>query len=151
MARSSRHSKIIEIISKNEIETQEELVDALCSAGYDITQATVSRDIKELGLIKIAGETKKYRYAFVGENDNVGSSRVTNIFRQAVMWVKSVGNLVVVKTLKGTAMAVSNFIDKLSIDHVMGCVGGDDTVMVIVDDTNYVATISARLSELLLS
>lgn len=151
MARSSRQSKIIEIISKQEIETQEELVDALCSAGYDITQATVSRDIKELGLIKIAGETKKYRYAFVGENENVGTNRVANIFRQAVMWVKYVGNLVVIKTLKGTSLAVSNFVDRLAIEHTMGCVCGDDTVMVIVDDINYVPKITTRLSELLLT
>lgn len=149
MARSLRQSKIIEIITDNEIETQEELVEALCSSGYDITQATVSRDIKELGLIKIVGNQKKYRYAFVGDNDSVGTNRVANIFRQAVMWVKHVGNLVVVKTLRGTASAVANFVDRLSIDHTMGCVCGEDTVMIIVDDTSFVEQISTRLSQLL--
>ena len=149
MARSSRQSKIIEIITNNEIETQEELVSSLCLSGYDVTQATVSRDIKELGLIKIVGETKKYRYAFVGNGDGIGTNRVANIFREAVMWVKHINNLVVIKTLKGTASAVSNFVDRLGIEHCMGCVYGEDTVMVIVDDIDFVARISTRLSEIL--
>ena len=149
MARSTRQSKIIEIITNNEIETQEELVSSLCSAGYDVTQATVSRDIKELGLIKIVGETKKYRYAFVGNGDGVGTNRVASIFKEAVMWVKYVNNLVIIKTIKGTASAVSNFVDRLGIEHVMGCVNGEDTVMVIVDDQNFVQKISSRLSEIL--
>lgn len=149
MARSTRQSKIIEIITNNEIETQEELVSSLCSEGYDVTQATVSRDIKELGLIKIVGETKKYRYAFVGNGDGVGTNRVANIFKEAVMWVKYVNNLVIIKTIKGTASAVSNFVDRLGIEHVMGCVNGEDTVMVIVDDPNFVQKISSRLSEIL--
>lgn len=149
MARSTRQSKIIEIITNNEIETQEELVSSLCSAGYDVTQATVSRDIKELGLIKIVGETKKYRYAFVGNGDGVGTNRVASIFKEAVMWVKYINNLVIIKTIKGTASAVSNFVDRLGIEHVMGCVNGEDTVMVIVDDQNFVQKISSRLSEIL--
>ena len=149
MARSLRQSKIIEIITNNEVETQEELVSALCLAGFDVTQATVSRDIKELGLIKIVGETKKYRYAFVGNGDSVGSNRSANIFREAVMWVKYINNLVVIKTIKGTAQAVSNFVDRLGIEHVMGCVYGEDTVMVIIDDQSFVSKISTRLSEIL--
>lgn len=149
MARSSRQSKIIEIISNNEIETQEELVASLCSAGYDVTQATVSRDIKELGLIKIVGEKKKYRYAFVGNDDKVGSNKVANLFKEAVLWVKHTGNLVIIKTLRGTASAVGNFVDRLAIEHSLGCVYGDDTVMMIIDNIDYVAKISSRLSEIL--
>ncbi len=149
MARSARQSRVIEIISSNEIETQEELVLALCAAGFEVTQATISRDIKELGLIKIAGEKKKYRYAFVGNDDKVGSNKVASIFKEAVMSVKQSCNLVVIKTLRGTAAAVGNFIDRLSIEHTLGCVYGDDTVMIIVEGSEFVPKISARLNEIL--
>lgn len=149
MARSSRQSKIIEILTNQEIETQEELVSALCSAGFDVTQATVSRDIKELRLIKIAGEKKKYRYAFVGNEDKTLPNKVVSIFKEAVISVKHTGNLIVVKTLRGTASAVSGFVDRLAIEHIMGCVHGDDTVMLIVDNLDYVPKISLRLSEIL--
>lgn len=149
MARSSRQSKIIEIISNSEIDTQEDLVGALCQSGFDVTQATISRDIKELGLIKIVGEKKKYRYAFVGNDDKVGTNKVANIFKEAVMWVKNINNMVVIKTLRGTASAVGNFVDRLAIEHTMGCVYGDDTVMIIVDNLEQAPKISARLSEIL--
>jgi len=151
MARSARQSKIIEIISNNEVDTQEDLVSSLCQAGFDVTQATISRDIKELGLIKIVGEKKKYCYAFVGNEDKVGSNKVASIFKEAVMSVKNINNMVVIKTLRGTASAVGNFIDRLAIEHTLGCVYGDDTVMVIVDNTEQAPKISARLSEILAS
>lgn len=149
MARLLRQSKLIEIISKKEIETQEELVSSLCNAGFNVTQATVSRDIKELGLIKITGEKKKYKYAFVGGEEKVASNKISAVFKEAVVWVKHTGNLVVVKTVRGTAQAISNLVDRLTIEHVMGCVYGDDTVMLVIDDIDYVQKISARLNDIL--
>lgn len=149
MARSARQSKIIEIISNNEIETQEELVSALCLNGYDVTQATISRDIKELGLIKIVGETKKYKYAFVGNGDKIGSNRATNIFKESVISVKTVSNFVVIKTLKGAVSIVSGFIDRMALEHYLGCVYGEDTVMIIVDDQSFVDSIQKKISEIL--
>ncbi len=149
MARSARQSKIIEIISANEVETQEELVSALCLAGFDVTQATISRDIKELGLIKIAGERKKYRYSFVGNDDKVGTNKALNIFKQAVFSVKYASNLVVLKTLRGTSSAVANFIDRLSIEHTLGCVYGDDTVMLIAENSDFAQKICNRLTLML--
>ncbi len=148
MVRSARQSKIIEIISDFEIETQEELVSALCNSGFEVTQATISRDIKELGLIKIVGEKKKYKYAFVANDNQVGSNKVASIFKESVIWIKASANLVVLKTVRGTASAVCGFIDKLSIQYVLGCVYGDDTVMVVVDGEENTTKLISRLKEI---
>ena len=148
MVRSARQSKIIEIISNFEVETQEELVSALCSSGFEVTQATISRDIKELGLIKIVGEKKKYKYAFVGSDDQVGSNKIANIFKESVLWIKSSSNLIVLKTVRGTASVVCGFIDKLTIQNILGCVYGDDTVMIIVDEEENVPKLITRLKEI---
>ena len=104
MARNSRQSKILELISTKEIETQEELVAELKAANFEITQATISRDIKELGLIKIATENNKYKYAVMGASTSpVASSKKLSIFKECVVSVKTALNLVVVKTMNGTA------------------------------------------------
>ena len=135
MARNSRHSKILELISTKEIETQEELVAELKAANFDITQATISRDIKELGLIKILSDSKKYKYAIVSTSAQAISNKNMTIFKECVVSVKNAMNLVVVKVLKGTGGLVSNLIDQLSISQVLGTTYGDDTVMVITNDT----------------
>ncbi len=135
MARNSRQSKILELISTKEIETQEELVAELKAANFDITQATISRDIKELGLIKILSDSKKYKYAIVSTSAQAISNKNMTIFKECVVSVKNAMNLVVVKVLKGTGGLVSNLIDQLSISQVLGTTYGDDTVMVITNDT----------------
>ena len=111
MARSSRQSKILEIISAKEIETQDELVAELRKLNYDITQATISRDIKELGLIKILSDSKKYKYAYVDSSEQQVSNKYLGIFKESIISVKAVKNLVVIKTLKGVSSAVSNCIE----------------------------------------
>ena len=133
MARSLRQSKILEIIANNEIETQDELVNALRSLNYDVTQATVSRDIKELGLIKILSDSKKYKYAYVETTEQQISNKVVGIYKEVVISVKIAQNLVVVKTLKGFASVIASYIDKMNIDKLMGTVYGDDTVMCIAE------------------
>ncbi len=133
MARSLRQSKILEIIAKNEIETQDELVNALRALNYDVTQATVSRDIKELGLIKILSDSKKYKYAYVETTEQQISNKVVGIYKEVVISVKTAQNLVVIKTLKGFAGGISSYIDKMNIDKLMGTVYGDDTVMCIAE------------------
>ena len=101
MARSSRQSKILELISTKEIETQEELARELKNANFEITQATISRDIKELGLTKIQSSTGKYKYAILGNEQQVVSNKYITIFKESVISVKSALNLTVVKTIKG--------------------------------------------------
>lgn len=132
MARSVRQSKILELISTREIETQDELVSCLRDAKFDITQATISRDIKELGLIKIlSAETGKYKYALVENGEQAVSNKYISIFKEAVISIKSAQNLVVLRTIKTMASSICGLIDKLNLDSVMGAVAGDDTVMII--------------------
>lgn len=134
MARSLRQNKILEIIAQNEVETQDELVQSLRNLNFDVTQATVSRDIKELGLIKILSDSKKYKYAYVETNEQQLSNKIVGIYKEVVISVKVAQNLVVVKTLKGFASGIASYIDKMNIDKLMGTVYGDDTVMCITEN-----------------
>ena len=149
MARSIRQSKILELISQKEIETQEELAKELKALNFEITQATISRDIKELGLIKILSDSKKYKYVYVDNSKQSLSNKFIGIFKESVISIKAVNNLVVVKTLKGIAGAISSFIDKLNYDLVMGCVFGDDTVMVICTSNTDALLTEKKLNDLL--
>ena len=149
MARNSRQSKILELISTNEIETQEELVSSLKDANFDVTQATISRDIKELGLIKILTDSKKYKYAVVSSSAQALSNKCVHIFKECVISVKSAMNLTIVKVIKGTAGMVSNLIDQLSMSQIMGCTYGDDTVMVITSDQEDAYFVRDKLNSLL--
>ena len=140
MARSIRQSKILEIISTCEIDTQEDLVAKLKGLNFDVTQATVSRDIKELGLIKILSpETGKYKYSFV-DNVNQTSNKYLFMLKEAVVSLKVVKNFLIIKTLKGLASSICTIIDKFNLEDVLGCVNGDDTVMLIFasnEDSQY--------------
>lgn len=147
MARTSRQAKIIELINKNEIDTQDELVGALKDAGFLVTQATISRDIKDLGLFKVAGEQKKYRYAIV-EGDGRGyAGKINTIFKESVLSVVAVCNQVVVRTLRGVASIIAAVIDKQSIPNVLGIVNGEDTVLLIAADAREAAGIVERFKE----
>lgn len=133
MARSVRQSKILELISIQEIETQDELVSRLRDANFDITQATISRDIKELGLIKIlSAESGKYKYALVDSEEQAISNKYISIFKEAVISIKPAQNLVVLKTIRAMANSICGLIDKLNLNSVLGAVAGDDTVMIIL-------------------
>ena len=146
MARNSRQSKILEIISQNEIETQEELVDALKQAKFDVTQATMSRDIKELGLIKSLSDSKKYKYAIVSSSVQTISNKNLAILKECIISLKTAMNLLVVKVMKGTASFVSALIDQLGIAQILGCTYGDDTVMVITEDLEDSYAVKEKLS-----
>ena len=149
MARNSRQSKILELISLKEFETQDELVAELKAANYDVTQATISRDIKELGLIKILTDSKKYKYAIVTASNQAVSNKCLNIFKECVISIKNAMNLVVLKTLKGTAGMVSNFVDQFAIGSVLGCTFGEDTVMVITSDIEDAYLVQQKLNEII--
>jgi len=148
MARSSRQSKILEIIRDHEIETQDDLVKALQSLNYDVTQATVSRDIKELGLIKIMTDDKKYKYAYVDSSEQQVSSKFLGIYKEAVISIKTAQNLVVIKTLKGVSSAISSFVDKVALKNVLGTTYGDETVLVITPTNSDANEVSQKLSEM---
>ena len=134
MLRSARHAKILEIISKKEIETQEELCVELNKQNYLVTQATISRDIKDLHLFKVAGTSKKYRYAYLSSVEVEISPKMKGIFRDCLISVKNAQNLVVIKTLVGNGANAGAVVDKLNYEEVVGSVAGDDTVLVVCVD-----------------
>ena len=132
-----RQARILDLIEKNEIETQEELSEHLCSLGYNATQATVSRDIKELRLIKTLSQTTgKYKYAVPGTGvESSFSTRLRNIFKECVTDINFAQNMVVIKTLPGLGQAAAMAIDAMRDPAVVGTLGGDDTVFVVMKDT----------------
>ncbi len=147
MARNARQNKLLELISENDIETQEELVGELQRAGFDVTQATVSRDIKELGLVKISTDGKKQRYT-KEKNDNDVASKFTDMFRHSVVSIDYAGNIVVIKTLTGSANVAGAMIDRLKNKYVLGCVAGDDTVFAVFRSEVYAAEMTEQLREI---
>ena len=151
MARSSRQSKILELISTKEIETQEELARELKNANFEITQATISRDIKELGLTKILSTSGKYKYAILGnDHQQVVSNKYISIFRECVISVKPALNLAVVRTIKGMASGVCSFIDKLNLNELLGATYGDDTVMLAFPTTTLASEAVATLTQMMM-
>ncbi len=131
--KSKRQEALLEIISRERIDTQEELTNALRKAGFAVTQATVSRDIKELRLIKTLGEDGRYHYVtakpVVAEE---GTAKLQTLFRDAVRGVDYAGNIVVVKCLAGTAGAVCAAADSMHLPSIVGTLAGDDTIMIVV-------------------
>ena len=127
----SRHSKILEIIEKMEVETQEELAHQLEYEGFNVTQATVSRDIKELRLIKVLTKSGNYKYSSVEHTDAPILKRFINLFKDSVLLIDHAGNMVVVKTLIGAANAAAVAIDALKIQEVVGTIAGDDTIFLL--------------------
>ena len=147
--RYSRQNKILELIAANEIETQEKLVAMLKDAGFSVTQATVSRDIKERQLIKVLTPSGKYKYAAAAQHDAPISDRFVKIFRETITSFESAGNLIVVKTLSGCGPAAGEAIDNISLAHVIGTIAGDNTLLMIVDKEENVEEILSLFREMI--
>ncbi len=131
MTRNARQRRIIELIKEREIDTQEELVTLLQQSQFNVTQATVSRDIKDLGLIKTQSVDGKYKYSLVENARPQTMGKFGNMFREAVTVINVANNLLVVRTVTGTANTAGAFIDSMSFDNVLGTIAGDDTILVI--------------------
>ena len=132
-----RHAKIVELIGKYEIETQEELAEHLTKAGYQVTQATVSRDIRELKLSKVQAESGKQRYVVFQSQEGL-SDKYIRILRDGFLSMDMAQNILVIKTVAGMASAVCAALDAMKWNEVVGCIAGDDTIMCAVrsvDDT----------------
>ena len=143
----TRHEKIKEIIEQQVIETQDDLAQALRNSGIDVTQATVSRDIKELMLIKIPDATGRYRYAFPKEHGMIFTQgRLERTFEDSILSIRISENLVVIRTLPGTAQAVAYGIDYMKWPEVLGTVAGDDTIFVAVDRRDNIGKFTERLN-----
>lgn len=147
--RYPRQKKILELIENNEIETQEKLAAMLKESGYDVTQATVSRDIKELQLIKAMSSSGRYKYAAAMKMSYVVSDRFIKIFKETIKSIDSAGNLVVIKTLSGCASAAAEALDTISLPHMVGTLAGDNTIMVVVDDPENVPGLIQELNNML--
>jgi len=130
--KNSRHTKILEIISEYNIETQDELITKLCESGYDVTQATVSRDIKQLQLVKIAAENGKYKYALPRRDDVTSGAKFKNILRDTAVSAQNAENIVVIKTYPGMANAAAAAVDAIVGDAIIGSIAGDDTIFIVV-------------------
>ncbi|MCD8098915.1 MAG: arginine repressor [Lachnospiraceae bacterium] len=130
--RQKRHEKIIELIEKYDIETQEELVDHLREAGFPATQATVSRDIRSLKLSKVPDRNGRQKYAAVDASGRHLAEKYVGVLREAYVSADCAGNILVIKTVSGMAMAAATALDNLGLPEVVGCIAGDDTIFCAV-------------------
>lgn len=144
-----RQSKLLEIIEKYPIENQEDLVLKLKENGFNVTQATISRDIKELRLIKVLNANGNYHYAPFREKNSDANERIVNVFKESVIGVEYSGNMIVLKTLPGTAMAASAAIDSLEWYDVVGCVAGDDTIFVLARNVENIEILVNKFKKLM--
>ena len=143
-----RHSKIVELIGKYEIETQEELAEYLNQAGFAVTQATVSRDIRELKLTKVQSESGKQRYVVL-QNQSSFSDKYIRILRDGYMSMDMAQNILVIKTVSGMAMAVAAPLDALHFNEIVGCIAGDDTIMCAVRSADDTILVMDKLKKLI--
>lgn len=126
--KSSRHEKILELISQYDIDTQEELAARLNEAGFKVTQATVSRDIRALKMTKVAGKDGKSKYAVLTDSHHALGDKYTRVLKEALLSIDVGQNLIVVRTVPGMAMGVGAAFDALKWEELLGCIAGDDTV-----------------------
>lgn len=129
--KQKRHQKIIELIEKYEIKTQDELTDILCRNGYNVTQATVSRDIKELRLTKTANGKSGKKYVYNKDDQVHMAAKYARIVKDGLVHMEAAQNIVVFKTVPGMAMAVAAAIDSMHFDEIVGSIAGDDTIMAV--------------------
>lgn len=143
-----RQSKIIELINNNDIETQEDLADLLTKAGYNVTQATISRDIRELKLTKISVDDGKQKYIVLNNTEAGLSEKYIRVLKDGFISMDMAQNIMIVKTVSGMAMAVAAALDALHIHGIMGCIAGDDTVMCVIKTTEETIAVMEKLNKL---
>ena len=146
--KTKRQTKMLELIKKHDIETQEELSDYLQKEGYQVTLATVSRDIRELKLTKVAMSNGRQKYAALTEANEDLSEKYTRVFRDAFVSMDMAQNILVIKTVSGMAMAVAAAIDAMHLHEIVGCIAGDDTIMCAVRSVDDTIAVMSRLRKL---
>lgn len=147
--KAKRHDMISKLITAQNVETQEELASILCEHGFNVTQATVSRDIKELRLIKVLTPEGRYRYATVEKAEADMQERFIRMFSSCVLSVTSSGNIIVVKTLSGTANAAGEAIDSLKWPDIVGTLAGDNSVFVLVREGKPVGDVIKKFQKMI--
>ncbi len=147
--RNTRQNKILELIQIYEIETQDKLVALLRESGFDTTQATISRDIKELHLLKALSSSGRYKYCVGTSAEHPVSDRFINIFKETIQSVTASENIVLLKTLSGCASAAAEAIDSLGISHVLGTIAGDNTILLVADSTKNVPELMEKFTAMI--
>ena len=143
-----RHEKIIELIGQYDIETQDELAELLRKEGFDVTQATVSRDIRKLALSKVPGKNGRQKYALLNHQDHQMAEKYVGILREAFVSMDHAQNILVIKTVSGMAMAVATALDNIGWKEIVGCIAGDDTIMCAIRTMEDAQTVMAELEKI---
>ena len=147
--KTRRHSKILELIQKHDIETQEELLGLLKNDGFDVTQATVSRDIKELRLIKTLSNDGRYKYSTCKTENTDFSTKFYSLFADSVYSVDYAGNIVALKSMSGMAQAVCASMDAMHWEGVVGTLAGEDTIFILVRNEERAVSLTTEFKNLL--
>lgn len=146
--KTGRHAKILELIRKNDIGTQDELSERLEKEGFHVTQATVSRDIRELKLTKVALSNGKQKYAVLTETSQDMTQKYVRVFKDGFVSMDMAQNILVIKTVSGMAMAVAAALDAMHCHEIVGSIAGDDTIMCAVRTVEDTITLMGRLRKL---
>lgn len=150
MARATRQLKILEIIAKYDIDTQEELVEKLRGEGFVVTQATISRDIKDMNIIKtLTDDGRHYKYVAQVQKETTNADKYLHIFKNTVLSIRTAENLVVIKTENGSANAAAELIDRLGIPEIVGVIAGDNTIFIAVESYDLADKVAEELENLL--
>ncbi|MBR0424607.1 MAG: arginine repressor [Clostridia bacterium] len=146
--KSKRHSMILKLIASENIETQEELAKLLSAHGFEVTQATVSRDIKELRLIKVQTGEGRYKYATVERAESDMQDRFISLFSNCVISISSAGNIIVIKTMAGSASVAAEAIDSMKWSEIAGSIAGDNTIFVAIKDGRSISEVIKKFQKM---
>ena len=144
-----RHEVVVDLINKYDIETQEELAAYLKEEGFEVTQATVSRDIRELKLSKIATGNGKQKYIILKNDDSHLGDKYIRVLRDGFVSMNMAQNILVIKTVQGMAMAVAAALDAMKFPEIVGCIAGDDTIMAAIKSTDETMVVMDKINEIL--
>ena len=147
--KTQRHARIIDLISRYEIETQEELASYLLKEGFDVTQATISRDIRQLKLTKVTGRSGRPKYTLMYEEPAGMNEKYLRVLRDGFVSMEMAQNILVVKTVSGMAMAVAASIDSMHWSEVAGCIAGDDTIMCAVRSVEETIQVMGKIRKII--
>jgi transcriptional regulator of arginine metabolism len=147
--KARRQAKILELIRENDVETQEELSEYLEKEGFVVTQATVSRDIRELKLTKIATDNGRQKYAVIAESDSGMMDKYARVLREGFLSIDMAQNIVVIKTVSGMAGAVCAAVDAMKLDKVVGSIAGDDTLIIVIRTEEDAVRVIKRLNKMI--
>lgn len=147
--KKQRHEVVVDLINKYDIETQEELAAYLKAEGFEVTQATVSRDIRELKLSKISTGSGKQKYIILKNDDSHLGDKYIRVLRDGFVSMNRAQNILVIKTVQGMAMAVAAALDAMKFPEIVGCIAGDDTIMAAVKSTDETMIVMEKINEIL--